>query len=99
MTMLVNTVGVATQAAAEAAGTATTAGVVTGAAPAMAAIVPMGSEEVSAMLATAAAEHGAQFLSMAGLNLADHAMFAADIGVSGAVYAATEVANVTSLML
>lgn len=99
MTMLVNTVGVATQAAAEATGTAVTAGVVTGSAPAMSAAVPMGAEEVSAMIASSAAEHTAQFLSMAGLNIADHAMFATDIGVSGVIYGATEAVNVASMAL
>lgn len=99
MAMLVNTVGVAAQAAAEATGTAVTAGVVAGSTPAMSAAVPMGAEEVSALIASAAAEHTAQFLSMAGLNLTDHAMFASDIGVSGAIYGATEAVNVASMAL
>jgi len=97
--MFVDTVGVAAQSVAETVGTATTAGVLAGSTPAMTAVVPMGSEEVSAMLCAAIQEHNAQFLALTGANVADRAVFAADIAVSGVSYAATEVANAASLML
>ncbi len=99
MTMFVEPVALAAQSAAEATGAATTAGVLAGSAPAMTAVVPMGAEEVSVALTAAIQAHNAQFLSMTGVNVADRAMFAGNVGVSGASYAATEVANVTSLML
>ena len=99
MAMFVDTVGVAAQSVAEATGTATTAGVLTGSAPAMTAVVPMGSEEVSAALCAAIQAHNAEFLALTGVNVADRGMFAGDVGVSGVQYAATEVANVASLML
>ena len=97
--MFVEPVGVAAQSVAEATGTATTAGVLAGSAPAMTAVVPMGSEEVSAALSAAIQAHNAQFLAMTGVNVADRAMFAANVGVSGVMYTATDAANAASLML
>ncbi len=61
MTFFVDPAGVAGQSVAEATGAATTAGVLAGSAPAMVSVVPMGSEEVSALLATAIQAHNAQF--------------------------------------
>ncbi len=99
MTMFVQSVGVAAQSVAEATGAATTAGVLSGAAPAMVAVVPMGTEEVSVLLAAAIQGHNAQFLAQTGANVADRAAFASDIAVSGAVYTATEAVNEASLLL
>lgn len=99
MTMFVDPIGVAAQSVAEATGTATTAAVLTGSAPAMTAVVPMGAEEVSAALAAAIQAHNAQFLTATGINVVDRAMFAGDVGVSGVMYTATEVVNATSLLL
>lgn len=99
MTFFVEPVGVATQSVAEATGTATTAGVLAGSAPAMTAVVPMGSEEVSVALATAIQAHNAQFLAQTGANVADRAMFAGDVGLSGVMAVATEAVNQASLLL
>lgn len=99
MTFFVDPVGVAAQSVAEATGTATTAGVLAGSAPAMAAVVPMGSEEVSAVLATAIQAHNAQFLAETGANVADRGMFAANVGLSGVMSVATEAVNEASLLL
>lgn len=99
MTFFVDPVGVAAQSVAEATGTATTAGVLAGSAPAMTAVVPMGSEEVSALLATAIQAHNAQFLAQTGINVADRGMFAGDVAVSGVMYTATEAVNQASLLL
>lgn len=49
----------------------------------MTAVVPMGSEEVSALLTTAIQAHNAQFLAQTGVNVADRAMFASDVAISG----------------
>ena len=68
MTMFLETPIIAAQAATEMTGAATTAGTLTGAAPAMLTAPPMGAEEVSAMLASAAAAHGGQFLAAAGTD-------------------------------
>lgn len=99
MTFFVDPVGVAAQSVAEATGTATTAGVLAGSAPAMAAVIPMGSEEVSALLATAIQTHNAQFLAQTGANVADRAMFATNVGLSGVMSTATEAVNQASLLL
>ncbi|MBU8841285.1 PE domain-containing protein [Mycolicibacterium goodii] len=92
-------VGVAAQSVAEATGTATTAGVLSGSAPAMTAVVPMGAEEVSVALATAIQAHNAQFLAQTGVNVADRGMFASDVGLSGVMAVATEAVNEASLLL
>ena len=99
MTFFVDPVGVAAQSVAEATGTATTAGVLAGSTPAMTAVVPMGSEEVSALLATAIQTHNAQFLAQTGVSVADRGMFAGDVGVSGVMSVATEAVNQASLLL
>lgn len=99
MTFFVDPIGVAAQSAAEAAGTATTAGVLSGSAAAMTAVVPMGSEEVSVLLATAIQTHNAQFLAQTAASVADRAVFASNVGVSGAMYTATEAVNQASLLL
>lgn len=65
----------------------------------MTAVVPMGSEEVSVLLATAIQAHNAQFLAQTGINVADRGMFAGDVGVSGVMYTATEAVNQASLLL
>lgn len=97
--MFVDPIGVAAQGVAEATGTATTAGVLAGAAPAMATVMPMGSEEVSAALAAAIQAHTAQFLVATGMNVADRSMFAGDIATSVAMDTATEIANTASLLI
>jgi PE family len=97
--MFVEPVGVAGQAVAEATGAATTAGVLSGSAPAMTAVVPMGMEEVSVLLSAAIQAHNAQFLAETGVNVADRAMFAGDVGISGVMYTATEAVNQASLLL
>lgn len=99
MTFFVDPVGVAAQSVAEATGTATTAGVLAGSAPAMTTVVPMGSEEVSALLATTIQAHNAQFLAQTGVNVADRGMFAADVAISGVTSVATEAVNQASLLL
>ena len=48
----------------------------------MTTVVPMGSEEVSALLATTIQAHNAQFLAQTGVNVADRGMFAADVAIS-----------------
>lgn len=97
--MFVEPVGVAAQSVAEATGAGTTAGVLTGSAPAMTAVVPMGMEEVSALLTAAIQAHNAQFLAQTGVNVADRTMFASDVAVSGVMYTATEAVNQASLLL
>lgn len=99
MTFLIDPVAVAGQSVAEATGTATTAGVLAGSAPAMTAVVPMGSEEVSVALATAIQAHNAQFLAQTAANVADRGMFASNVGVNGVMSVATEAVNEASLLL
>lgn len=99
MVFFVDPVTVAGQAVAEATGTATTAGVLAGSAPAMTAVVPMGSEEVSVGLAAAIQAHNAQFLAETAANVADRGMFAGNVGVSGVMSVATEAVNQASLLL
>lgn len=99
MTFFVEPVGVAAQSVAEATGAATTAGVISGSAPAMTAVVPMGMEEVSALLMGAIQAHNAQFLAETGVSIADRGMFAGNVGVSGVTYTATEAVNQASLLL
>jgi hypothetical protein len=65
----------------------------------MTAVVPMGMEEVSVLLSTAIQAHNAQFLAETGVNVADRAMFAGDVGISGVMYTATETLNQASLLL
>ena len=65
----------------------------------MTAVVPMGSEEVSALLATAIQTHNAQFLAQTAVSVADRGMFAGDVGVSGVTSVATEAVNQASLLL
>lgn len=99
MTFFVEPVGVAAQSVAEATGAATTAGVISGSAPAMTAVVPMGMEEVSALLTTVIQAHNAQFLAETGVSIADRAAFAGNVGVSGVTSVATEAFNQASLLL
>lgn len=99
MTFFVDPAGVAGQSVAEATGAATTAGVLAGSAPAMVSVVPMGSEEVSALLATAIQAHNAQFLAQAAANVGDRALFAEGVGLSAVMYTANEAINQASLLL
>lgn len=99
MTFFVEPVEVAAQSVAEATGAATTAGVLAGSTPAMTAVVPMGSEEVSVALASAIQAHNAQFLAETAAGVADRGMFASNVGVSGVMSVATEAVNQASLLL
>ena len=97
--LFVETPIVAAQSASEAIGTAVTGGMLAGAAPEMSAAVPMGSEEVSAALANAIAAHAANFLAMTGVAVAQRALFAAQVGTSAAVYAASDALAANPLTL
>ncbi|VBA32419.1 hypothetical protein LAUMK4_05754 [Mycobacterium persicum] len=97
--MFVEAPALAAQAAAEATGTAATAATLSGAAPAMGAVVPMGGEEVSAMFAQAVLAHGAQFLSVAALGVAQREMFAVTVATAGATYAAMDAVDKAILAL
>ena len=88
MTMFLETPIIAAQAATEMTRAATTAGTLTGAAPAMLTAPPMGAEEVSAMLASAAAAHGGQFLAAAGTGTVQRALFGTSVAVASATYEA-----------
>ncbi len=100
MTLLdVSSVAVAAQAAAEAAGTATTGGMLAGALPAVVAGAPMGIDEVSMMLFAAAEAHAAHFGVETGLGVAQRGMFGAQVGVSGASYVASTALSAISLAL
>lgn len=95
--MLIDPVALAGQAAAESGGTAVTASALAAGTPGMLSPVPMSMEEGGALFASALAALGAQYLAMAGLAAMQREAFAATVGVSGAVYAATEAANMTGL--
>ncbi|BDN85414.1 PE domain-containing protein [Mycobacterium pseudoshottsii] len=97
--MFVESPALAAQAAAESAGGAATAATLAGGAPAMGAMVPMGGEEVSAMLAQAIAAHGAQFLAVGAVGVAQREAFAATVGTSAATYAAMDAAGKALLSL
>lgn len=100
MTLLdVNPIAVAGQAAAEGVGTAVTGGMLAGAVPAMAAGGPMGIDEASMMLFAAIEEHAAHFGIQTGLGVAQRGMFAAQVGVSGASYVASNGLSAVSLAL
>jgi len=64
--------------ASEAVGTVVTGAMLAGAGSQNSAVVPMGSEEVSA-LANAIAAHTANFLAMTGVALAQRGLFAAQV--------------------
>jgi PE family len=90
---------VAAQSASEEVGIAVTGAMLAGAAPQMAAVVPMGSEEVSAALANAIAAHHANFLAMTGLAVGQRALFSAQVGTSAAVAAASDALAANPLTL
>jgi hypothetical protein len=90
---------VAGQSAMEAAGAATTGAMLAGTSPAMVGVMPMGGEEVSAMLAAAIESHSAQFLAVTGVAVAQRAMLAAQIGTSAAVYTTSNALSAASLAL
>lgn len=97
--LFVETPVVAAQSASEAVGAAVTGATLVGAAPEMSAVVPMGSEEVSAALASAMAAHAADFLAVTGVSVAQRALFAAQVGTSAAVYAAADALAANPLTL
>jgi hypothetical protein len=84
--VLIETPLLAAQGVAESAGAASTGGVLSGAAPEMLAVMPMGGEEVSMMLAQAIAAHNAQFLAATGVGVAQRAAFAGTVASSAAAY-------------
>ncbi|GAB4916755.1 hypothetical protein MAHJHV34_47820 [Mycobacterium avium subsp. hominissuis] len=90
---------VAAQGATEAAGAAVTGATLAGSAPAMAVPVPMGGEEVSAMLAQAITAHAAQYLAATGIGVTQRGLFAATAGASSAAYAAMDTAAAAQLAL
>ncbi|BCP14026.1 PE domain-containing protein [Mycobacterium paraintracellulare] len=81
----------AAQAAAEGEGGAETAANLAATAAPMGAVVPQGGEEVSAMLVSAIMAHGAQFLAVGALGVAQREAFAATVATSAATYTAMEV--------
>jgi hypothetical protein len=97
--LFVDTPLVAAQGATEAAGAAITGATLAGSAPALTAAVPMGGEEVSAMLAQAITAHAAQYLAATGIGVAQRALFAATSGASSVAYAATDAAAAAQLAL
>lgn len=97
--LLVDTAVVAAQGAGEAAGAAVTAATLAGVTPALATPLPMGGEEVSFMLAQAAAAHAAQFLAATGVGVAQRELFAATAATSAAGYIAMNAFSQASLTL
>lgn len=88
--MFIETPVLAAQAAAEGAGGAETAANLAATAAPMGAVVPQGGEEVSAMLVSAIMAHGAQFLAVGALGVAQREAFAATVATSAATYTAME---------
>jgi hypothetical protein len=97
--MFIETPAVAAQGASEAAGAAVTGAMLAGSAPAMGAVVPMGGEEVSVMFAAAITAHAAQYLAATGLGVAQRGLFAAQVGTSAGVYAASDALSQAALAL
>ena len=97
--LFVETPVVATQSAMETAGTAATGGALAAGGPVLAAVVPMGTEETSAMIAAAIAAHAADFTAMTGVGVVQRGLFAAQVGSSAALYAASNALNAASLAL
>lgn len=89
--MFIETPALAAQAAAEGVGGATTAANLAATAAPMGAVVPQGGEEVSAMLTSAIMAHGAQFLAVGAVGVAQREAFAATVATSAATVAAMEV--------
>ncbi|ORW17175.1 hypothetical protein AWC17_13325 [Mycobacterium nebraskense] len=90
---------VAVQSATEAAGTAESAGVLTGATPALVVAPPMGGEEVSMAISAAIMAHAAQFTAQTGLGVGQRGLYAAQLGVSSATYAAANALSAAALAL
>ncbi|MEB3980179.1 PE domain-containing protein [Mycobacterium sp. 663a-19] len=88
--MFIEAPALAAQAAAEGVGSATTAANLAAAAGPMGAVVPQGGEEVSQMLVSAIMAHGAQFLAVGAVGVAQRAAFAATVATSAATYTAME---------
>jgi hypothetical protein len=95
----VSPVAVAVQAASEAAGTLESGAVLAGATPAMSVSPPMGIEEVSVAIHAAIMAHAAQFTAQTGIGIAQRALYAAQVGVSGATYAASNAVSAAALTL
>lgn len=90
---------VAAQGACEALGASVTGATLAGMSPAMLAPVPMGSEEVSMMLAQAAAAHAAQFLAVTGAGVAERELLATTITTASVAYTAMDALNEATLAL
>ncbi|MGO9103075.1 MAG: PE domain-containing protein [Mycobacterium sp.] len=88
---------VAAQGAAEAVGGAVTGATLVGVSPAIIAPVPMGGEEVSLLLAQAAAAHAAQFLVATGVGVTQRELFAATVTTSAGAYTAMNALSQASL--
>ncbi|WP_254902500.1 PE domain-containing protein [Mycobacterium simiae] len=97
--MFVEAPALAAQAASEGTGGATTAATLAGSAPAMGAVLPMGGEEVSVMFAQAIAAHGAQFLAVGAVGVAQREAFAATVATSAATYTAMDTVGKALLSL
>ncbi|VBA34672.1 PE domain-containing protein [Mycobacterium pseudokansasii] len=97
--MFVEAPVVAGQGASEAMGASVTGGTLTGLAPVMVAPVPMGGEEVSLMLAQAAAAHAAQFLAVTGAGVLQRELFAATVSTSAVACTAMNALNEATFVL
>ena len=89
----------AAQAAAEGTGGATTGAALGGASPELLSPLPMGGEEVSAMLVAAMEAHAMQFLPVGVAGVAQREAFAATVGASGAAFTAMNAAGTALLGL
>lgn len=99
MILDVEPVAVAVQSATEAAGTASSAGVLAGATPGLVVPTTMGGEEVSMAITAAIMAHAAQFTAQTGLGIGQRGLYAAQLGVSGATYAASNALSTAALAL
>jgi len=93
----VSPVLVAGQAATELVGTVESGSVLAGAAPALSVSAPMGLEEVSAAINSAIMAHAAQFTAQTGIGIAQRGLYAAQVGVSGLTYTASDALSAATL--
>jgi hypothetical protein len=87
------------QAASESAGAASMAGAAAAAAPVTTAVLPPGSDLVSVAAAGGLNAHGAVAAGAMAEFIAMREMFAGNVSVSGASYAATEALNKSAVIL
>ena len=86
-------------AGAESAGAASMAGAGAGASPAITAVLPSGSDTVSAAAAAALNARGAATMGALSEFVAMRQMFASTVGVSGASYGLTEALNAAAITI